>query len=206
MIATLQRLARRRGFLLVTGLLVVIVMLLIGMGLVGSEASRYRAALRTSESGQARQLALAGLEDARAKLEMDCQFPPPPAAGPSGFAYSAGPYDPSTGQSQPIFTYTETLPNPDTPPVNCTYSVTVDSSACTDRFWDQDITKSYDSSGPRQVIVITSIGTIGDPDQPTAQYQIRAELDCSLYTRVSGSTAPNPRYFHYTHITDDDIP
>lgn len=100
---------RRRGFLVITGLLVCIILLLMGMGLLSSQASRYSSSLRSAESSQARQLALAGLEDARIKLELDQQFPPPPAPG------------------QPVFSYSEQVQIPATPaPVNGTYTVTID--------------------------------------------------------------------------------
>lgn len=80
---------KRRGFLLITALLSVVVLLLLGFGLVGSQAARFRGVTRAAESAQARALALAGLEDARAKLENDVSFPPAPAgAGQNIFSYS----------------------------------------------------------------------------------------------------------------------
>lgn len=183
-------------------------MLMIGMGLVGSEASRYRAAMRTSESVQARQLALAGLEDARIKMELDVNFPPPPETGPvtgagsgSGSVYAAGP-----DATQPLFTYSEGVTIPGLKPVNGSYMVTIDSSNCSPRFWDDEFLTKFDSSGPRQVITITSVGTIGTPTQTSAQYSITAELDVSLWQRVNGSNTPNPNYFRFTHLEDQNIP
>lgn len=79
---------RKRGILLITALLVAVILLLVGMGLVGSQSSRYEAAKQFSYTAQARQLALAGLEDARVKLEMDLNFPPEPGPGQEAFSYS----------------------------------------------------------------------------------------------------------------------
>ena len=79
---------RKRGFLLITALLVCVILLLIGMGMLGSESSRYAAMRHAATSSQARQMALAGLEDARAKLELDASFPPDPGPGQTTFSYS----------------------------------------------------------------------------------------------------------------------
>ena len=200
-----QKSLHKRGFLLITSLLICIVMLLIGMGMVGGEASRYRAAMRNSESVQARQLALAGLEDARIKMELDINFPPPPETGPagtSGSVYSAGPDD-----TQPLFTYSESITIPGLTPVTGSYMVTIDSTNCTPRFWDDDVIKSFNVAGTRrQVILVTSVGTIGTATQTTSQYSITAELDVSLYKRTSPYNVANPNYFHFTHIEDANIP
>lgn len=99
----------RRGFLLITSLLFVIVLLLLGMGFLGSQADRYKAARRAAQSAQARALALAGLEDARAKLENDLNFPPPPS-----------------GPDQNEFSYSERLDFPDGTPGS--YSVLINST------------------------------------------------------------------------------
>lgn len=78
-----------RGFLLITALLSVVVLLLLGFGLLGSQAARFRGVTRAAESAQARALAMAGLEDARTKLENDVSFPPAPAGvGQNVFSYS----------------------------------------------------------------------------------------------------------------------
>jgi len=79
---------RNRGILLITALLVSIILLLVGMGLIGSQSSRYEAAKQYSYTAQSRQLALAGLEDARSKLELDMNFPPDPGPGQESFSYS----------------------------------------------------------------------------------------------------------------------
>jgi len=96
----------RRGFLLITALLSVVVLLLLGFGLLGSQAARFRGVTRAAESAQARGLAMAGLEDARAKLENDVSFPPAPS-----------------GEGQFLFTYSERL---DLPGTMGSYTVIVD--------------------------------------------------------------------------------
>lgn len=105
---------RRRGFLLITSLMITVILLLLGMGLLGSQSSRYEASKQTAYSSQARQLAIAGLEDARVKLELDVNFPPP--AGP--------------GQLK--FSYSESLDLPYADPVTGTYTVTIDMTHATD--------------------------------------------------------------------------
>lgn len=79
---------RNRGILLITALLISVILLLVGMGLLGSQSSRYEAAKQYSYTAQSRQLALAGLEDARSKLELDLNFPPDPGPGQEAFSYS----------------------------------------------------------------------------------------------------------------------
>jgi len=80
---------RRRGFLLMASLLVLIFLLLLGMGLMSAQAARYRGVNRSQEAAQAFQLAQAGLEDIRFKLEVDPGFPPNP------------------GDDQPLFNFAE---------------------------------------------------------------------------------------------------
>ncbi len=79
---------RRRGVLLIMALLAIILLLMLGMGLLGSQAARWRSANRAAEASQARQMAIFGLEDARLKLERDAAFPPAPTLGQSVFSYS----------------------------------------------------------------------------------------------------------------------
>ena len=79
----------RRGFLLLVALLVLISLLLLGMGLMSAQTARYRGVNRSQEAAQAFQLAQAGLEDVRLKLEVDTNFPPNP------------------GDDQPLFNFAE---------------------------------------------------------------------------------------------------
>ena len=70
-------------------LLVLISLLLLGMGLMSAQTARYRGVNRSQEAAQAFQLAQAGLEDVRLKLEVDTNFPPNP------------------GDDQPLFNFAE---------------------------------------------------------------------------------------------------
>ena len=80
---------KRRGFLALVSLLILIFLLLLGMGLMSAQSARYRGLNRAQEAAQAFQLAQAGLEDIRLKLEVDPAFPPNP------------------GDDQPLFNFAE---------------------------------------------------------------------------------------------------
>ncbi len=79
---------RRQGFLLVACLLLLSVMMVMGLGLMSSRASRYEAAALTAQSARARALAWAGLEATRIKLCKDLDFPPPHTEGSLPFQFT----------------------------------------------------------------------------------------------------------------------
>jgi hypothetical protein len=54
---------------------------------------------------------------------------------------------------------------------------------------------------PYLVVVVTSIGSLGPDNRPTAQYSLKAEIDISEVIR--GSATPNPKYCKFTHIQDE---
>lgn len=166
---------KKRGILMITALMICTVLLLIGMGLLGSQSSRYEAAKQSTYISQARQLALAGLEDARLKLEMDLNFPPPP------------------GPEQDTFSYSEVLQT-DPATYQGTYSVVIDTT------YANDVSES-------NYITVTSVGTVGPPIQPIAQYRMRAEID-NLTTGRPGNLQgiQENRFFRYTHIQDEEMP
>lgn len=171
---------KQRGILLITALMVCIVLLLIGMGLLGSQASRYEAAKQSTYISQARQLALAGLEDARVKLEMDLNFPPPPGPG------------------QDLFSYSETLVDDPEPSKDGTYTVIVDMTYATDLTNPSMVTGRY--------ISVTAIGTVGPTIKPVAQYRLRGEIDNQESGRPPVSGITTNRFFRYTHIEDEEMP
>ena len=82
---------RRRGFLLVLALMVTILIAVISLGLLGVRRGGYASSKAVLESAQARNLALAGMEDLRTKLSKDPFFPT------------------GIGDEQTEFTYTETV-------------------------------------------------------------------------------------------------
>ncbi len=79
---------KSKGFLLVASLLIISLLLIVGYGMMSVQSGRYRASSKTVSSAQALQLALAGFEDVRAKLELDQDFPPHPAEDQKIFNYA----------------------------------------------------------------------------------------------------------------------
>jgi len=78
---------RRRGFLLAVVLVLSVVLLVMGMGYLGSVSTQYASTYQSLAAAQARALCMAGLEDARIKLEKDPEFPPTGSQGQS-FSYT----------------------------------------------------------------------------------------------------------------------
>lgn len=95
----------KRAFSLPVILMLSLVFLLLGMGFLNRRASQYQGAYQTTYAITALQLARAGLEDARVKLDKCSDFPP------------------SSGVDQKLFSYTEvSVPDEES------YTVTVDLS------------------------------------------------------------------------------
>lgn len=139
--------SRRRGFLLVLCLLTATLVLLLGLGFLNGAAPRYSAAFQTRMAAQARNLAMAGMEDARVKLQKDPLFPPPTARDDRG---------------QRLYTYAESLTDAGGNAVG-SYVVTVDSS------FSQPpcsvlVVKSRGLAGQ-------------NPASPAASYVLQAEFD-----------------------------
>ncbi len=95
-----------KGALLPIVLLVSALLLVVGLAYLGTRARLYQSATQSVAAAQARGLALAGLEDARAKLSKDLTFPPAGALGQEIFTYSEDVTD-STGEL--LGTYTVTV-------------------------------------------------------------------------------------------------
>ncbi len=83
-------------------------LLIIGMGFVAQRSLEYGSVSELQDKAQARQLAMAGIEDARVKLEKDPFFP------------QVG------GFGQPDFTYSEELKDPSDSSLVGIYKVTID--------------------------------------------------------------------------------
>jgi len=77
-----------RAFLLIMVLLLGLLLVTMGLGLLGSRVNQYRSTTQAVLAAEARQLARAGLEDARTKLNRDIRFPPTAGAGQTSFSYS----------------------------------------------------------------------------------------------------------------------
>ncbi|MFA5504440.1 MAG: hypothetical protein WC314_15345 [Vulcanimicrobiota bacterium] len=71
----MDRALRRRGFLLVLSLLIVILLLVLGLSFLGKRAAQYQRVGGALEAAQSRVLAQAGIQDALAKIERDISFP-----------------------------------------------------------------------------------------------------------------------------------
>ncbi len=78
----------RNGFALPTSLLLLIVIFVLGVGFLAKRISSYRGAVAAQTSSQAKQAALAGMEDVRVKLDKDYNFPPESGPGQELFTYS----------------------------------------------------------------------------------------------------------------------
>lgn len=66
----------RRGFLLISALLITVILLTLGLSFLGKRSVQYRRVAALEASTQARELAESGLEDALLKLRRDIDFPP----------------------------------------------------------------------------------------------------------------------------------
>lgn len=84
---------RRRGFLLITTLMVSILIFLVCGALVYRRSRQYEAANNQVAGVQALALAEAGLEDARVKLNKDADFPPFGSEDQLVFSYVEPVYD-----------------------------------------------------------------------------------------------------------------
>lgn len=93
-------------------------------------------------------------------------------------------FPPRSSDDQESFTYSESLRDPAGGVVG-SYTVTVD--------------QGYLAS-PYAMLLVTSIGVVGNTTEPGATRTITAELDLSPYVR--GTTDPNPNYFNWTNWMD----
>lgn len=138
---------RARGSTLIAMLLILTVMLILGMGLLGSRVARYRGANESLAAAKAQAIAEAGMADARTKLDKHLFFPPP-----------------GESEEQLIFSYAEDFSEPGGKVLG-SYEVTID------KRWSVE---------PYQLIVVTSVGVLGEAEDPEARRSIRAELDLGV--------------------------
>jgi len=101
---------KRKGFMLVVALFLMVVVAVMGMAFLSTRGLRYQEATRSVAHRRALAVAHAGLEDARVKLEKDPGFPPP------------------GGLEQTVFTYQEELTALTNGPRVGLYTVTVDTT------------------------------------------------------------------------------
>lgn len=74
--------------MLITVLMLSILLVTMGLGFLGSRVGQYQSTIQSVLAVRARELARAGIEDARTKLNRDNRFPPPVGTGQSVFTYS----------------------------------------------------------------------------------------------------------------------
>lgn len=79
---------RRRGSSLIVVMLITLILFSLGVGLLSKRHLQYKGSYQATYAVQARALARAGLEDARAKLTADYRFPPQPDDGGKVFSYN----------------------------------------------------------------------------------------------------------------------
>ncbi len=164
---------RVQGSVLIIVLLLIMVLFLMGMTMLGIKSTQAKSAVMTRYSIIAREIAIAGIEDARVKLTKDIDFPP------GECAYGAP------------FSYCETLQYCDTEAPVGEYLVNVD-------FQKNDPTQysSFDNT-----IKVTSVGTARGPNNSImARYRISALLDTRKKNRFGAGA--NPRRYKYIEWQD----
>jgi hypothetical protein len=149
---------RSRGFILVLTLMLCTLLMVLGMGLLGSRSAQYRGAAGDLLAAEARALAEAGLEDARVKLDKDLFFPPP------------------TSAEQLEFSYQEAVSAQDDGTVVGFYRVVLDLSRLE--------SPAAPDVGHPSLYLVTSTGSLGpDPTKPLARVTLRMEVDVDEGTR-----------------------
>lgn len=152
---------KKRGFVLISALLISVILLVSALGMMSAQASRYAASAVIAEGLQAKNAALSGLEDVRVKLAKDVKFPPRKSKvrGQTKFAYSENLYpDPADP------------PDPTAVPVS--YAVVVDFGL------EREVVVPNRFEPHRWGLYrITVSGYVGPRNEPIAQALIYAEYD-----------------------------
>ena len=150
---------KRRGFSLITVLLLSSMLLVLAVAMLVKESHRYKGARLQVERAQARALAWAGIETVRARLDHDYTFPP--------VLETELPPDQA---AQRQYSFEEAVYAPDSNDIVGSYEVNVEMA------W---INKPY------QILRVTSRGK---PANSFATCKLRAEFDISdareLYRRI----------------------
>lgn len=84
---------RRRASTLLAALVLLTLIFILGLGFLSRRSAEYQVANLQITRAQARELAMAGLEDARAKLDRDYFFPPQLEVKQRAFQYAELVYD-----------------------------------------------------------------------------------------------------------------
>lgn len=84
---------RERGFALILALLIATLLLVLGIGFMTKQSYRYRLARLSADAVAAKSLAMAGIENARVKMQHDLLYPPPDNRYHDEYSYSEPVYD-----------------------------------------------------------------------------------------------------------------
>lgn len=167
----------KRGAVLVFALLLSTLLLVVGVGFIALRGLEYGSVSELQDRAQARELAMAGMEDARVKLEKDPFFPPVGGFGQYTFTYSEDVFDPEDA-SRLIGLFT----------------VTVDNRQKEEPFRlirIQSIGQVVDRRAP---------------DAPVrATYRILAEIDVASFERGGSLGQANSRLYQYLDWKEQDV-
>ncbi|MFN8608496.1 MAG: hypothetical protein U0931_13245 [Vulcanimicrobiota bacterium] len=152
--------------MLILSLLLLSLLLVAGLAFLERRVSQQDGARRAVLTARARALAEAGIEDALQKLAKDPGFPPP-------WEERDTPGDPL---NQHLFSYQENLLDIDNVTVLGRYEVKIDHRTMRE---------------PTNLMRISALGIVGDPDQPEASVRIQVVVDMGTADRATG-TPPNP--------------
>jgi hypothetical protein len=166
----------QQGAILIFALLLSALLLVLGAGFIAQRSLEYGAVSEVQDRAQARQLALAGMEDARVKMEKDPFFPPVGGFGQTTFTYSEDVLDPDDGDMIGIFTVTVNVGRKEEP-----FRVI-------------------------RIQSIGSVVEARSPDTPVrASYRIYGEVDVASLERGGAPGVENPRLFRYIDWKEQDV-
>jgi hypothetical protein len=168
---------RSRGAILIFALLLSTLLLILGAGFIAQRGLEYGSVSELQDRAQARELAMAGMEDARVKLEKDPFFPPVGGFGQSTFTYSEDIMDPDDAARMiGIFTVSVDLSRKEEP-----YRIV-------------------------RIQAIGQVVDRRAPDSPPrSTYRIYAEVDVASFERGGAPNVPNPRLFQYIDWKEQDV-
>lgn len=168
--------SRSKGAVLVFALLLSTLLLILGVGFIAQRGLEYGSVSELQDRAQARELAMAGMEDARVKLEKDPFFPPVGGFGQSTFTYSEDVLDPDTNRMVGLFTVTVDLSRREEP-----YRI----------IRVQAIGQAVERRAPDA--------------PPRSTYRIYAEIDVASNERGGALGVANPRLYQYIEWKEQDV-
>ena len=167
----------KAGAILVFALLLSALLLVLGVGFISQRGLEYGSVSELQDRAQARQLALAGMEDARVKLEKDPFFPPAGGFNQQNFTYSEDVRDPEdSGRMLGLFTVALDLSRKEEP-----YRIV-------------------------RIQSVGQVVDRRAPDAPIrSTYRIYAELDVASFARGGALGESNPRLYQFINWREQDV-